>query len=99
MCQDEFADPIWDPKGKYLSTNRAYWNAINEGYDYVIGLQIEFFAENSDTLMHHAMKNYQNFVQGKTHIIYNDVPVEKYQKYLLGLLISFTGGFKGRNHF
>jgi len=36
--------------------------------------------------MHHAMKNYQNFVQGKTHIIYNDVPVEKYQKYVIEAL-------------
>jgi protoheme ferro-lyase len=102
ICQDEFADPIWDPNKKYLSTNRAYWNAINDGYDYAIGLPIEFFAENSDTLMHHAMKCFENFdqyniedpidypdwsvpysrelVQGKTHCIYNGVPVGKYQK-------------------
>jgi len=61
ICQDEFADPIWDPKQKYLSTNRAYWNAINDGYDFIIGLPIEFFAENSDTLFHHALKNYHGF--------------------------------------
>ena len=24
VCQDEFSDPVWDPKEKYLSTNRAY---------------------------------------------------------------------------
>ncbi len=105
ICQDEFADPIWDPEKKYLSTNRAYWNAINDGYDYAIGLPIEFFAENTDTLMHHAMKNYENFdkydidepvdypdwsvpytreiVQGKTRVIYNGVPVGKYQKYVI----------------
>ena len=61
MCQDEFSDPIWDPKEKYLSTNRAYWEAINDGYDYAIGLPLEFFAENTDTLMHHALKCYENF--------------------------------------
>jgi protoheme ferro-lyase len=105
ICQDEFADPIWDPKQKYLSTNRAYWNAINDGYDYAIGLPVEFFAENSDTLMHHAMKCFENFdqyhiedpidypdwsvpyfrelVQGKTHCIYNGVPVGKYQKHVI----------------
>ncbi len=102
VCQDEFADPVWDPKEKYLSTNRAYRQAIKEGYDYVIGLPIEFFAENSDTLFHHALKNYhgfegydvyeqidypdwsipytREFQQGKTRVIYNGVPVGKYQK-------------------
>ncbi len=102
ICQDEFADPVWDPKEKYLSTNRAYLQAIKEGYDYVIGLPIEFFAENSDTLFHHALKNYhgfegydvyeqidypdwsipytREFQQGKTRVIYNGVPVGKYQK-------------------
>lgn len=108
ICQDEFADPIWDPNEKYLGTNRAYWTAIKDGYDYVIGLPIEFFAENSDTLMHHALKNYQNFdqynieepidypdwsvpytrefVQGKTRVIYNGVPVGKYQKHVIEAL-------------
>jgi len=105
VCQDEFADPVWDPKEKYLSTNRAYWNAIKEGYDYVIGLPIEFIAENSDTLFHHALKNYhgfkdynvyepidypdwsvpytREFVEGKTHVIYNGVPVGKYQHHVI----------------
>lgn len=105
ICQDEFSDPIWDPKKKYLSTNRAYWQAINEGYDYAIGLPIEFMVENTDTLMHHAMKNYENMdeysiddpidypdwsvpyvreiVQGKTHVIYNGVPVGKYQHHVI----------------
>ena len=105
ICQDEFSDPIWDPQQKYLSTNRAYWKAINDGYDYAIGLPIEFFAENSDTLMHHAQKCFEKFdkynidepidypdwsvpftrelVQGKTHVIYNGVPVGKYQKHVI----------------
>ena len=104
-CQDEFADPIRDPKDKYLSTNEAYWKAIKEGYDYVIGLPIEFFAENTDTLYYHAIKNYdgfdrynvyepisypdwsvpytREFVQGNTHVIYNGVPVGKYQHYVV----------------
>jgi protoheme ferro-lyase len=108
ICQDEFADPIWDPDEHYLSTNRAYWNAINDGYDYAIGLPIEFFAENSDTLLHHAMKCYEKFdqydidepvdypdwsvpysrefVQGKTHVVYNGLPVGKYQKHVIEAL-------------
>jgi hypothetical protein len=108
VCQDEFSDPVWDPKQKYLSTNRAYWAAIKDGYDYAIGLPIEFLAENTDTLMHHAMKNYENFdaynldepidypdwsvpytremVQGKTRVIYNGVPVGKYQKHVIEAL-------------
>ena len=88
-----------------MSTNRAYWNAIKDNYDYAIGLPIEFFAENSDTLIHHAMKCFENFdqydiddpidypdwsvpysrelVQGKTHVIYNGVPVGKYQPHVI----------------
>ena len=61
ICQDEFACPVWDKENKYLSTNEAYWDAINAGYDYVIGLPIEFITENSDTLYHHAMKNFHGF--------------------------------------
>ena len=61
LCQDEFASHVWDPDDKYLSTNEAYWNAINDGYDYVIGLPIEFFAENTDSLFYHAIKNYEGF--------------------------------------
>ncbi|MCP4198809.1 MAG: hypothetical protein GY869_28300 [Planctomycetes bacterium] len=105
ICQDEFSDPIWDPKQKWLSTNRAYWQAVNDNYDYVIGLPIEFFAENTDSLMHHPLKCYENFdqynvedpidypdwsipytyelVQGKTRVIYNGVPVGKYQKHVI----------------
>ena len=109
-CQDEFADPVRDPKDKYLSTNEAYWKAIREGYDYVICLPIEFFAENTDTLYYHAIKNYdgfdgynvyepisypewsvpytREFVQDKTHVIYNGVPVGNYQHYVVDALYS-----------
>ena len=105
LCQDEFASHVWDPDDNYLSTNEAYWNAINDGYDYAIGLPIEFFAENTDTMFYHALKNYQGFndydtyepfnypdwsvpftmefQQGKTRIIYNGVPVGKYQPYVI----------------
>lgn len=58
-CQDEFAGPVRDPEDNYLSTNEAYWQAIRDGFDYVIGLPVEFFAENSDTLFYHAIKSYE----------------------------------------
>ena len=105
VCQDEFADPIWDPKEEFLGTHKAYLNAVREGYDAVIGLPIEFLVENSDTLFHHAHKNYHGFEGyniyepidypdwsvpytrefqiGKTKVIYNGVPVGKYQKYVI----------------
>jgi hypothetical protein len=108
ICQDEFACPIWDKENKYLSTNEAYWDGINDGYDYVIGLPIEFWSENSDTMFHHALKNYHGFdeydvydeidypdwsvpytrimTQGKTKVIYNGVPVGKYQHHVVDAL-------------
>jgi hypothetical protein len=120
LCQDEFADPIWDPKEKYLSTNKAYLNAIKEGYDYVIGLPLEFFSENSDTLFHHALKNYhgfsdydvyaqidypdwsvpytREFVQGKTRVVYNGVPVGKYQKYVIEAFYQSIASVLAKKH-
>jgi protoheme ferro-lyase len=59
--QDHFADPHSDPKGKYLSTNKASWDGVKAGYDYVVNLPIEFFAENTDTLFSHAMFNFEGF--------------------------------------
>jgi len=110
LCQDEFASHVWDHDDKYLSTNEAYWNAINDGYDYAIGLPIEFIAENSDTMYYHALKNYEGFddynryvcydypdwsvpftmefQQGKTRVIYNGVPVGKYQPYVIEALFQ-----------
>jgi len=119
ICQDEFANPVWDPKEKYLSTNQAYKNAVSDGYDYAIGLPIEFFSENSDTLFHHAQENYHGFdehdvyeeidypdwsipysrelKQGKTTIIYNGLPVGKYQTHVTEALYqSLDGILDGR---
>jgi protoheme ferro-lyase len=61
QAQDHFADPHSDPKGKYLSTNKAFWDGIKAGYDYVVNLPIEFFAENTDTMFSHAMFNFEGF--------------------------------------
>lgn len=61
QSQDHFADPYNNPDGTYLSTNRAFWDGIEEGYDYVINVPIEFFAENTDTMFSHAMYNYEGF--------------------------------------
>ena len=48
QCQDEFADPIWDPQQKYLSTNRAYWAPSRRDSMDVIGLPIDvLYAESS----------------------------------------------------
>jgi len=105
ICQDEFASHVYDPDHKYLSTNEAYWDAIHDGFDYAIGLPIEFFAENTDSMFYHALKNYEGFddyntykpfdypdwskpfvmefKQENTHVIYNGVPVGKYQKHVI----------------
>ncbi len=61
QAQDHFADHISDPKQKYLSTNRAYWEGIRAGYDYIVNMPIEFFAENTDTMFSHAMFNFDGF--------------------------------------
>lgn len=121
-CQDEFADPVWNPENKYLSTNRAYWNAINDSYDYVINLPIEFYSESTDTLFHHTLKQYENFdnydpydqisypdwsvpytreiIQGKTRVIYNGVPVGRYQEYVIeALYMAIDSILKNQNSF
>lgn len=61
QSQDHFADPHNDPLGKTLSTNRAFWEGIENDYDYVINLPVEFFAENTDTMFSHAMFNFEGF--------------------------------------
>ena len=105
LCQFNFADDESDPKQKYLSANEAYWQAINAGYDSVISMPIEFYAENTDSMLTFPMEQYENFeqynvyepisypdwtvpytremVQGKTKVIYNGVPVGKYQHYVI----------------
>ncbi len=60
LAQDHFADPINDPDGKYLSTNKAFLDGIRDKFDYVINVPIEFFAENTDTLFSHAMFNFEH---------------------------------------
>ncbi len=102
QAQDHFADPINNPDGKYLSTNKAFWDGVENNFDYVINLPVEFFAENTDTMFSHAMYNFEHFpgfniydpvdysdwsvpytrtfdIEG-TKIIYNGLPVGKYNK-------------------
>jgi hypothetical protein len=59
LGQDHFADPINNPTGKVLSTNKAFLDGIRDDFDYVINIPIEFFAENTDTLFSHAMFNFE----------------------------------------
>ena len=59
--QDHFADPYYNPDGKYLSTNRAFLEGIEDDFDYVVNLPIEFFVENTDTMFSHAMFNFEGF--------------------------------------
>ncbi len=61
VAQDHFADPVNNPKGRYLSTNKAFKDGIAAGFDYVINLPIEFFVENTDTMFSHAMFNFEGF--------------------------------------
>jgi protoheme ferro-lyase len=61
LAQDHFADPVNNPQGTYLATNKAFWDGIKEKYEYVINLPIEFFVENTDTMFSHAMFNFEGF--------------------------------------
>ena len=61
QSQDHFADPHNNPDGKYLSTNQAFWDGINDNYDYVLNIPLEFFSENTDTMFYHDMANYEFF--------------------------------------
>ena len=61
VSQDHFADHYWDPDGDSLSTNKAFLDGVEDGYDYVLNVPIEFYNENTDTLFYHAMVNYENF--------------------------------------
>jgi protoheme ferro-lyase len=100
LAQDHFADPVNNPRGTYLSTNKAFRDGIRDKFDYVINLPIEFFVENTDTMFSHAMFNFEGFrdfdryapidypdwsvpytrefLEGGTHIIYNGLPVGRY---------------------
>ncbi|MCB2107947.1 MAG: hypothetical protein KDE14_09620 [Rhodobacteraceae bacterium] len=105
QAQDHFADPYNNPTGKYLSTNKAFWDGIESGFDYVINMPIEFFSENTDTMFTHAMFNFEGFPGydiyqpvdypdwsvpytrtfkvRNTEIIYNGLPVGKYNAPLI----------------
>jgi protoheme ferro-lyase len=61
LAQDHFADPVNNPHGTYLSTNKAFKDGIAAGFEYVINLPIEFFVENTDTMFSHAMFNFEGF--------------------------------------
>lgn len=60
-AQDHFADHYNNPDGKYLSTNKGFLDGVRDGFDYVVNLPIEFFAENTDTMFSHAMFNFEGF--------------------------------------
>ncbi len=61
QSQDHFGDSHSDPDNRYVSTNEAFWQAIEEDYDYVLNIPLEFFAENTDTMFYHDMANYEFF--------------------------------------
>jgi protoheme ferro-lyase len=60
---DEYADEYWDPKNTKLSTRDAYRKAIQEAYDYALEVPTDFVAENTDTMILHAMKKFRVFAE------------------------------------
>jgi len=85
LGQDHFADPYNNPNGTYLSTNTAFWDGINDGYDYVINVPIEFFFENTDTMFSHAMFNFENFPDYDRYeqVVYDDWSVPYTRQYVV----------------
>jgi hypothetical protein len=77
--QDHFADHYWDPeeKGPYISTNRGYVDGVEDGFDYVLSIPIEFYNENTDTLFTHALLNYENF---PGYDVYNEIDYPDWDK-------------------
>jgi len=61
QSQDHFADSHSDPENKYLSTNQAFWEGVEDDFDYVLNVPLEFFAENTDTMFYHDMANFEGF--------------------------------------
>lgn len=57
LAQDYFAEMT----DKYPGTNSEMWQGVNEGFDYVINLPLEFITENTDTLFAHAVVNFKGF--------------------------------------
>jgi len=60
---DEYADEFWNRKRDKLETCQAYRRAIDEGWDYVVELPVEFTAENTDLMIFHAMKKFSAFAE------------------------------------
>ena len=92
--QDHFADPYNNPDGKYLSTNTAFLEGIEDNFDYVINLPIEFFVENTDTLFSHAMFNFEGFEDYNRYepIDYTDWSVPYTRTFLIdGTTIIYNG--------
>jgi hypothetical protein len=94
LSQDHFADPHNNPNGTYLSTNTAFWDGINDNFDYVINIPIEFFFENTDTMFSHAMFNFENFPDYDLYetIVYDDWSVPYTREYVVdGTRVIFNG--------
>ena len=92
--QDHFADPYNNPDGKYLSTNIAFLEGIEDDFDYVINLPIEFFVENTDTLFSHAMFNFEGFEDYNRYepIDYTDWSVPYTREFLIdGTTVIYNG--------
>lgn len=83
---DEFADDFWDKNHKKLETYAAYRKAIEEGWDYALELPTDFVAENTDTMIFHAMKKYHAFSSFNR---YDPVP---YPDWEVPLVRRFTEG-------
>jgi protoheme ferro-lyase len=99
QAQDHFADPINNPTGKYLSTNKAFLDGIRDDFDYVINVPIEFFAENTDTLFSHAMFNFENIpgFDRYEQVDYPDWTVPYTREYLVqGTRLIYNGVPVGR---
>ena len=94
LSQDHFADKYNNPNGTYLSTNTAFWDGINDDYDYVINVPIEFFFENTDTMFSHAMYNFEDFPEFDRYqqIEYPDWSVPYTREFIVdGTHVIFNG--------
>ena len=94
VSQDHFADHYWDPDRLSLSTNKAFLDGVEDGYDYVLNIPIEFYNENTDTLFYHAMVNYENFPGYSIYdvIDYPDWDVPYTQHYVIdGVDLHYLG--------
>ncbi len=70
LAQDHFADPINNPNGTYLSTNKTFKDGIRDKFDYVINLPIDY--------RDWSLPYTREFLEGGTRIVYNGLPVGRY---------------------